>query len=1445
LRCFLSASAWSGLANSPFPILSTPLPTYLSSEPSSPGTLDGGTVNLETSPFPLEETFLLNSLPTATKTIYLDFNGHLTQGTDWNTLTGLPSIVTPAFSLDADVNIFTPEERLLVQRIWERVTEDFRPFEVNVTTEDPGIEALRNSGGGDDQWGIRILIGGDGTNDWYTPTTGQEVGGVAYLTSFNWASDTPAFVFGKDYTLPNPPDAPPPSINQIERGIAETISHEAGHTLGLGHDGQRRYYLDTSDQQNPEWVEVFLEYYGGHGASTNLPTAWSPIMGNGNGPLSQWSIGEYFNATNIEDDLEIITTDNGFDYRVDDHGSTIVDAGALDLDEANDLYSAEGIIERNTDIDYFSFEVDGLGEVLSFDINPFQTGPNLDVLARLYNSAGVELYRTNPVNAIVAGTQTFGGADGGWAKLDAQGNVLSYVSEMVLVGGTYYITVEGAARPIMFVDPNVHPGPVAINPDDDELPPDLSDWGYSNYGSLGYYSINGSRKANLVVGVDFDDATGNSPLNWTLFSGGGTTGTLNNLISETGVATPYDLTVTTTGTALTAVASTAPITNSELPDHSLPLDNLNGYLTTSSDETLSFVWSDLTPGDVYQVFVFGHASMDVVNEVKIRGGYWNGLDGEDPETPSYSFTQTVQANGMAVNADDFPGGIEMSTMGLYVIATEEGTITIEVDPADARTAGIAGVAITPTELGSISGQKWHDDGGGDPNNAGNGGGQADPGEEGLPGWMVYLDLDNNGVLNTESTPERTVNVGAPLLPQAINDYSIIKNESNIVEDGTIQDVNLTLNITHTYTGDLNIWLMHPDWLINPIGPNQVGADFSLMTLLVADRGGNGDNFTNTTFDDSAPTSISSASAPFTGTFRPMDALSKFNGMNAGGKWTLWIEDDGGGQTGTLQSWSMEIKLAGTTTFTEPFQVTDSEGNYTFADLKPGVYFVREHFLPDQLEQGWAQSWAPPKVLVTSKGDITGVDFGNWIPLFIPGAVTGQVWNDVDGDGEKEEGELGQEGWVVYLDADNDGERDIDDTPSDYFATGLPRPITDFATVTSTVVLSDPALIDASIVDLTVTIDISHTFMNDLEAFLTSPSGRTVELFSQVGGQFDDFDNITFDDDAERSIESIGGEDWPYSNDTYRPEGFLAEFFGDATGVTRDPDTLQIIPGVWTLTLRDSAGADVGTLNSWKLTFSTGERFTTTDADGNYTFGNLPAGTYIVREEVQPGWAQTYAPELIDDGTGGFYNVTVVGGAAAQVDFGNTDAGPDPPGDYNRDTVVNAADYVVFRKFFPGPVDNPYDGADGDGSGSVDAADEVVWRTHFGETPSGSGSSLVASAGQMNALSGMVSSSERGPHEAGFEAAPRSTESAFVLAETADTDNDDASGNEERTAKAGTTPNDAAILALLDSFSDDSRSDDDLSLSSSDDADDYFAGDGELDAHCDEDGVDALFELIGA
>jgi hypothetical protein len=101
--------------------------------------------------------FALHSRPSSNKVIYLDFNGHNITGTAWNDKNGY--ILAPAFSTDSVPSTFSTSEQAIINEVWQRVSEDFAPFDVDVTTEYPGNEDfLTRSNDTDLNYGVRVLI---------------------------------------------------------------------------------------------------------------------------------------------------------------------------------------------------------------------------------------------------------------------------------------------------------------------------------------------------------------------------------------------------------------------------------------------------------------------------------------------------------------------------------------------------------------------------------------------------------------------------------------------------------------------------------------------------------------------------------------------------------------------------------------------------------------------------------------------------------------------------------------------------------------------------------------------------------------------------------------------------------------------------------------------------------------------------------------------------------------------------------------------------------------------------------------------------------------------------------------------------------------------------------------------------------------------------------------
>lgn len=115
---------------------------------------------------------------------------------------------------------------------------------------------------------------------------------------------------------------------------------------------------------------------------------------------------------------------------------------------------------------------------------------------------------------------------------------------------------------------------------------------------------------------------------------------------------------------------------------------------------------------------------------------------------------------------------------------------------------------------------------------------------------------------------------------------------NVPDDVIIESFSLTVDISHTFIGDLLIQIQHPD----------VATNNAFVNVYLGECGNNTNM--NVTFEDGAAAIV--CASPTTGTYAPSNPLSIFNGLSSQGNWNIAVVDFFSGDTGTINSWSMEI-----------------------------------------------------------------------------------------------------------------------------------------------------------------------------------------------------------------------------------------------------------------------------------------------------------------------------------------------------------------------------------------------------------------------------------------------------------------------------------------------------------------------------------------------------------
>ena len=286
--------------------------------------------------------------------------------------------------------------------------------------------------------------------------------------------------------------------------------------------------------------------------------------------------------------------------------------------------------------------------------------------------------------------------------------------------------------------------------------------------------------------------------------------------------------------------------------------------------------------------------------------------------PSWTETFTLQDDGKYTSDWLKPGQYRVSE-GLLQ-GWEYGTIVCN----DANSGGSNGVLTINLEAGedikctfnnilkkgSISGVKFHDR---------NGNGVRDEGEEGLAGWVIYIDENNNGKL------DRRI-FGIP------TEQYTVSGANGSWSFNNLSDGNYTIREDNSDNGS---------WYQSSVNPPTIKIEY-------------GRDFTGITFGNTMYGSVIGA---------------KFNDLNGNGRYDIGEQ--------TIKNW--KITIEGENNYNKEVKTDGAFGVYGYQSgkLKAGTYTVTE-----ETKEGWTATSPDSKTIVINSGDIKTVDFYNFKDVVI-------------------------------------------------------------------------------------------------------------------------------------------------------------------------------------------------------------------------------------------------------------------------------------------------------------------------------------------------------------------------------------------------------------------------------------------------------------------------------
>ena len=470
-------------------------------------------------------------------------------------------------------------------------------------------------------------------------------------------------------------------------------------------------------------------------------------------------------------------------------------------------------------------------------------------------------------------------------------------------------------------------------------------------------------------------------------------------------------------------------------------------------------------------------------------------------------------------------------------------------------------------------------------------------------FILFHDSTGGGTTTTSTeqfTQTRSTNLAIP-------DLQTVSDTITVSDSGTVTSVYVSVDITHTWIGDLKIDLIAPDGTTKILHNRSDGSDDDIVK-----------------------------------TYTP-----NFDGVSIAGVWTLRINDNYGADPGVLNSWTLTINHGSTATTVNPVTgVSGSDDTYyvTVSSSTDGTYNLdlvsSGHDIADAASNSLTNtvSTGADETYIVST---TAIDTTNprleSIERYSPASqntnsqsliyevtfsesVTGVTSSD----------------FILFPDSTEGG---TTTTSTEQFtqtrSTNLAIP--DLQTVSDTITVSD----SGTVTSVYVSVDITHTWIGDLKIDLIAPDGTTKILHNRSDGSDDDivktytpnFDGV-----------SIAGVWTLRINDNYNADpgvlnswtltinhGSTATTVNPVTGVSGSDDTYYVTvssstDGTYNLDLV-SSGHDIADAASNSLTNTS-----TTGADETYTVSTAviddTAPTLTSIQRYTPATANTDSQTLV-------------------------------------------------------------------------------------------------------------------------------------------------------------------------------------------------------------------------